>query len=137
MQRWAPAIAAVFLGLSAVGFAQTPSIERTVKAQGGRDVRIGVFASIRPDCTAGALPTIRLKDPPKHGKVTVKQAKLRTTNIRQCLAMEVPAFVAIYRSNPNYSGDDVVVLEVINSSGKVQIQTITIKVGPVGNGERI
>jgi hypothetical protein len=137
MQRWALAVSAVFFGVSTLAFAQAPAVERTVKAQGGRDVRIGVFASIRPDCTAGALPTIRLKVPPEHGKVTVKQAKLRTTNFRQCLAVEVPAFVAIYRSKPGYSGDDVVVLEVVNPAGKIQVQRITIKVDSSRNGERI
>jgi hypothetical protein len=109
--------------------AQVETKERTVKAQPGQDLRIGVFASIRPDCKSGALPTIKLKEPPSHGNVTVKQGKLRTTNFRQCLAVEVPAFVVVYRSKPDYSGSDTVSLEIINADGKTQIQRIMILVG--------
>jgi len=136
MERWVIRIFAILVALNTAAYAQTQSVERTIKAQGGRDVRLGIFASIRPDCTAGSLPTIRLKVPPKHGKVTVKQAKLRTTNFRQCLAVEVPAFIAIYRSVPDYTGDDVVVLEVI-SGAKIQVQRMTIKVKSRSNRQRI
>ena len=69
---------------------------------------------------------IRLSAPPAHGDVTVKQGKLRTTNLRQCLAAEVPAYIVNYKSKPGFSGSDVLTLEVINSNGKSQLQKITV-----------
>jgi hypothetical protein len=132
------AIGALLLALLAEpAWAQTETVARTVKGQAGRDIRIGVFASIGADCKAGPLPTIRLKQPPAHGAVTVKQGKLRTTNLRQCLAAEVPAFIVVYKSKPEFSGDDTVALEVVNSNGKTQIQNITVTVAAKSTGENI
>lgn len=136
MKHWTTAALAILLLLGADAHAQTRSTSRTLTVPEGRDVRLGIFASIRRDCTAGTPPSVRLMVPPNHGKVTVKNAKLRTTNYRRCLAVEVPAFVAIYRSVSDYSGYDVVVLE-IKSGTKVQIQKIIIKVEARSNGRRI
>jgi hypothetical protein len=123
-------------GTCAPALAQVNSVERTVKGRAGQDIRIGVFASIRSDCKSGPLPTIKLKLPPAHGNVTVKQGKLRTTNFRQCLAAEVPAFIVIYKSKPEFSGSDAVVLEVINPAGKTQLQRITVTIDQ-GGGQPI
>jgi hypothetical protein len=113
---------------SNAALAQTETVERAVKAQAGRDVRVGVFGNVRPDCTSGQLPVVRLKEKPSNGTVTVKQARVRTTRLQNCLAAEVPAFVAIYRSEPGFSGDDVVELEIIGANGSKQIRRITITV---------
>jgi hypothetical protein len=132
------AISALLLALLvSPALAQTETVERAVKGQAGRDIRIGVFASISPDCKAGPLPTIRLKQPPAHGAVTVKQGKLRTTNLRQCLAAEVPAFIVVYKSKPEFAGDDIVTLEVINANGKTQLQRITVSVATNSGGHSI
>ena len=132
------AISALLLALLfSPALAQTETVERAVKGQAGRDIRIGVFASIGADCKAGSLPTIRLKEPPAHGAVTVKQGKLRSTNLRQCLAAEVPAFIVVYKSKPEFSGDDIVTLEVINANGKTQLQRITVSVATNSGGHSI
>jgi len=136
MKRWTTAVLALLLLSGAAAYAQTRSTSRTLTVQDGRDVRLGIFASIRRDCTAGSPPSVRLVVPPNHGKVTVKNAKLRTTNFRQCLGVEAPAFVAVYRSVPDYSGYDLVVLE-IKSGTKVQIQKIIIKVETRADSRRI
>lgn len=128
-------LAAGLFALSALPLgAETVSVDRKVKAQSGREVRVGVFASMKPDCTPGRLPTVRLKETPKNGKVTVKQGRLRATNFKQCLAAEVPAFIAIYRSQPDFSGSDELTLEVVSANGKIQLQRIevTVEKPPVG-----
>jgi hypothetical protein len=84
-------------------------------------VRVGVYTNIRPDCTTGALPSIRLATPPAHGKVSVKRGLLKATNYKQCLAMEVPAFIAFYRSAADFDGTDSFELEVSVPGGKKQL----------------
>ena len=84
----------------------------------------------------GALPTIRLSEEPKHGKVTVRSGKVRTTNLQKCLAAEVPAFVVIYRSSPDFEGQDEVALDVATGE-KRQIQRITITVTNAKGMQRI
>jgi hypothetical protein len=43
---------------------------------------------------------------------------------RICLALEVPAFVAFYRSRADFVGVDVLTLEVRFPDGKTQVQRI-------------
>ncbi len=93
---WWAVAAAVLCAVSAAG-AQITSLDREVKATPGREVRVGIYTSMRADCTAGPLPAIRLSVAPEHGTVTVRRATLKATNVKQCLADELPALVAFYR----------------------------------------
>jgi hypothetical protein len=78
--------------------AQVQSVSRTASGAPDTDIRVGVYVNVRPDCTSGPLPSIQLTSPPENGKVTVKKATVTATNHKQCLALQVPAFVAVYRS---------------------------------------
>ena len=117
--------------------AEVRTVESLVRAQPGKDVRIGVYVNVRRDCTSGPLPGIRLSKPPANGKVVVKKGKVTATNYKQCLALQVPAFVAYYRSRPEFNGRDIVDLEVKYSSGRVEIQRIRITVGRPSRDEPI
>src|ERR1041384_2954454 len=65
-----PLVTLALLGQSA---AQTQTVERTVKGTANKDVQIGVYLNVQPDCSSGPLPTIRLVTQPQSGKVTVKK----------------------------------------------------------------
>jgi hypothetical protein len=105
------------LGLPAAAFGQQ-TIERQYKAKPDTSINVGIFSSINKDCTAAPLPVIRLVIPPAHGKVTVKQGRLRATNLKECLGTELPAFV-------------------MGSGGKAQFQKITVTVMKPGSGQGI
>jgi hypothetical protein len=112
-----------------VARAQVGSVQRELKVSPGRDVRAGVFTDIRPDCTAGPLPAIRLASAPAHGTVTVKRAVLKITNFKQCLAAEAPAVVAIYRAAQDFSGSDTFDLEISFPGGRKQVQHFHVSLG--------
>ena len=118
----------VLLWLPTAILAQTQTIERQIKGAPETDINVGIFSSINPNCTAGPLPVIVLITPPARGNVTFKKGHLRATNLKQCLGMELPAFVAIYRSSAGFIGQDVFTLEVISPGGKSQFQRITVTV---------
>src|SRR5580693_5552654 len=123
-----PSFAAAMIlcvGTLAAG-AQDDVVERQLKAAPGRDVRVGVFTDIRPDCTSGPLPAIRLATPPAHGNV--KRGTLKATNIKQCLAIEVPAFVAFYHASADYSGADVFELEIGLPNGQKRRERVHVTV---------
>lgn len=103
-------------------------VERTVKALPNRDTQIGLYLNVRPDCSSGPLPTIRLANPPGSGTVIVKSAKVKATNYKACLALEVPGYVALYKSKPEFLGDDVLTIEVKYPQGRTEIQKITVNV---------
>jgi hypothetical protein len=108
------------------------TVERAVKAAPSKDTQIGVYVNVLPDCTSGPLPTIRLATPPSSGKVVVKTGKVKATNYKACLALEVPAYIAFYKSPPDFLGDDVLTIEVKYPGGRTEWQKITVKV--VGSG---
>jgi hypothetical protein len=125
------------LGLLTLAAAQTSAVSRNVKAMSGRDIRLTIFANVRPDCTSGPLPTIRLVIPPEHGRIVVKRGRLNATNIKNCLAVEVPALVAFYRSAADFEGNDSAILEIKTASGAQQLQRFTIKVDKAGGDQKI
>ena len=136
--RWRMTLAAarrpcVALGLAAVlclsAFAASAQTEREIKGVPGKDVRVTVFIDIKADCTSGPLPAIRLAVPPTHGRVTVKRAMLKATNLKQCLATEVPAFVVFYRAADAYNGGDEFVLEINSAAtGRKTLQHFHVDV---------
>jgi hypothetical protein len=131
------AAAALLCGVSD-GYSQDNSIDREIKAAPGREVRVGIYSSIRPDCTAGPLPAIRLAVAPEHGTVTVRRAMLKATNIKQCLAIEAPAFVAFYRASQDLKSDDRFELEVSFATGRKQLQRFHVSISNARNdGQRI
>jgi hypothetical protein len=116
---------------------QSRTIERTVRSVPNKDTQVGVYLNVQPDCTSGQLPTIRLVSPPASGKVIVKTAKVKATNSKACLALEVPAYVAIYKSPPDFLGNDVMTIEVKFVGGRTEIQKITVNVAGAGAQQKI
>ena len=103
-------------------------IERAVSAAPGHDVRVGVYTDIRSDCTTGPLPAIRLAVAPAHGAVSVKRGTLKATNFKQCLGIDVPAFVAFYRAAAEFTGSDIFELEITASNGRKQHERVRVLV---------
>jgi hypothetical protein len=120
---------ALAVGCITSASARVQSVNRTVSGQPDTDIRVGVYANVRPDCTSGPLPSIQLTSPPENGKVVVRKAKMTATNYKRCLALEVPAFVALYRSRADFVGVDVLTLEVRFPDGKTVVQRISVTVG--------
>jgi hypothetical protein len=117
--------------------AQEQIVNRSINGRPDTDVQIGIYVNVKPDCTSGPLPSIQLIGPPENGKVTVKQGKVTATNYKQCLAVEVPAFIAFYHSRPEFSGVDVVLLQVKYPAGKTETQKISVIVGSGTPGKGI
>ena len=128
-------LAATTTGAIAEG--QSQVVERSVKSFPNKDTRIGVYINVRPDCTSGPLPTIRLVSPPASGKVVLKSGRVKATNYKACLALEVPAYVAFYKSPPDFVGNDFLTIEVKFVGGRTEIQKITVTVADVGAQQKI
>ncbi len=136
MRRYKSAAALLVMVLASVRLAcaQSSLLDRAVKAVPGQNTRVGIYTDIRPDCTSGPLPAIRLAHAPAHGTVSVKRGMLKATNIKQCLAIDVPAFVAFYRAAADFSGADEFELEITFASGHKQIQHFQVIAAGSTNG---
>src|SRR5258706_5037211 len=132
-------VLAALMGGIGGSWAQSPvqMVERSIKTVPNKDTQIGVYLNVLPDCSSGPLPTIRLATSPASGKVVVKTAKVKATNYKACLALEVPAYVAFYKSPPEFLGDDVLTIEVKYAGGRTEIQRITVNVVGVGAQQKI
>jgi hypothetical protein len=132
-------VAIALIALATPSMAQSPlaTVERSIKALPNKDTQIGLYLNVREDCTSGPLPTLRLISPPKSGKVVVKTAKVKATNYKACLALEVPAYIAFYKSAPDFSGADVMSVEVSYPAGRTEIQKITVNVSGAGAQQKI
>ncbi len=100
-------------------------------------MRIGIYINLEPDCTSGPLPAIRLIAKPAHGTVTIKRGKITGTNYKHCQAVEVPGFVAIYRSKPDFVGVDVMMIEVRYPGIRAEVQRIRVTIGRGLPGQEI
>ncbi len=137
MRRLRPVVVACVLSLCAPAYAQVQTVDRAFKGDAGKDIRIGVFINVSKDCTSGPLPAVRLSTTPQHGKVTVRQGKVKATNYKECLALEVPGFVAFYRSQADFKGVDELILEIKFPNGRTEIQRIRVTVGGGGPNREI
>jgi hypothetical protein len=111
------------------------TVERAARGPAAKNIQVGVFLNVQPDCSSGPLPAIRLVGPPANGTVAIKRGKVSATNYKQCLALEVPGFIAFYQSKPDFTGTDVVTLEIKYPQGRTELQRITVSIGgPAGPG---
>ncbi|MFC5323129.1 hypothetical protein [Bradyrhizobium oligotrophicum] len=120
--------------------APTPApstVERNAKGLAGKPIQVGIYLNVQPDCSSGPLPSIRLVTPPGNGTVTIKRGKVSATNYKQCLALEVPGFIAFYQSKTDFAGTDTVTLEVKFPQGRTEVQRIMINVGVGPAGQKI
>lgn len=116
--------------------AQGTTVQRAAKGASGKDIRIGVYINVLANCSSGPLPAIQMVVPPANGSATVKRAKVSLTNYKNCMALEVPAFIGIYRSKPEFSGSDHLTLTVSYPNGRTETQQITVTVGTRENRGR-
>jgi hypothetical protein len=121
------ALAAAVAGAATTAAGQ--EVTRSARGEPGRDIRVGVYLNVKQDCTSGPLPTIRLVDKPANGTVTVKSAKINAKNYKQCLALEAPAYVAFYKSEPTFNGVDSFTIEIRYQEGRTETQKLNVTVG--------
>ena len=123
--------------LSTLAAAQVQTVSRSANGKPDTDIRVGVYVNVKPDCTSGPLPSIQLTSQPENGKVTVKQGNVTATNYKQCLALQVPGFIAFYRSRVDFAGVDAFTLEVKFPGGRTEVQRISVTVGSGSPGRPI
>ena len=121
------ALAIIVAGASSTALGQT--VTRAARGEPGKDIRVGVYVNVKQDCSSGPLPTIRLVDKPANGTVTVKSAKINAKNYKQCLAAEVPGYVAFYKSEPTFNGIDSFSIEIKYPEGRTETQKLNVTVG--------
>jgi hypothetical protein len=100
-----------------------------VEAIPDKPVQLSYHASAhKSNCSAGALPTIRVLAAPTSGTLTVRKAVLTTSKIPGCPNLKTPAQVVFYVADTGYEGPDHVKYEVTSENGEVATYNVTITV---------
>lgn len=98
----------------------------------GERTREGVAWLIKPDCSMQSIPTVRVVEPPKHGKlVIVKESVFPTTAkgiYSKCKAVKVQGSVGYYTSDKGYLGMDSLTVRVSYGNGRIEDSVLNIKV---------
>jgi hypothetical protein len=103
---------------------------KTVNAAPGKPVRLGIYPAMHKDCSPGPLPEVRIVQPPANGIFRVRRAKGKVNAPGRCPAgTEISVQIAIYQSNPNFVGNDIVTYE-ISAEGIKHSYTINVSVAP-------
>ncbi len=119
--RFSLAATALLVVLAGSAGAQDDVVQRDLPVTSGQERRVGVYTFVEPDCGPGPLPEIKLVSPPAHGAVRVHTGRVKLTNFKRCLAIEVPALAAFYRAANNFTGADEFTLEIMTANRHKQL----------------
>jgi hypothetical protein len=75
-----------------------------------------------------------LVEAPANGTVIIKQAGGPRDQLRAMPGAGSARFIAFYQSKPDFSGTDLVVIEIKYSEGRTELQRITVNVGTGPDG---
>ena len=91
------------LASPAIVFAQTPTVERQIKGKPDTNINAGIFA------TSATIAPLDLTGSEAGCSSGPRQGNRKTGAVarHQCLGLELPAFVAIYRSAQDFIGQDI------------------------------
>jgi hypothetical protein len=98
------------------------SIELTRAVASDHALRLDFLYSLNPDCTSLGFATVRILEPPKHGKVTFENGTGFPTfpqnNLRyECNKSRSDGVVLTYEPDSGYTGTDSINVDVIYASG--------------------
>lgn len=122
------AILVAVVALTAPALAQT-TVTRSENVASGKTVRLAIVPNLKKDCSAGPMPEIRVSGAPKNGSLVTKVGKIKTPASYRCPNKDAAVQAVFYESKANFTGADEVVVDIKNSDGQVQTQTIKITVG--------
>jgi len=97
------------LGFLMVMFVATTAIADTVR----RTVSVNKASPVashsiyNPDCTAGNIPDFKIREAPKHGKVSFQVISVKLDErTGRCAGKDVKASLVVYQPNRGFRGED-------------------------------
>lgn len=107
-------------------------VEFNKVAVSGERTREGVAWHIKPDCSMQNMPTVRVVEPPKHGKLEIVKEGIFPTTAKglynKCRSVKVQGSVGYYTSDKGYIGMDRLTVRVSYGNGRIEDTVLNIKV---------
>lgn len=131
------AFSLVIVAISASGCVTTSAdgvrqVSHDKSVTSGHRERVGRAWHINPDCSTAGAPTIRVVEPPTHGKLTLVAEKEALTGAKggfaKCNSTKQSMIDYYYQSSPGYSGSDTFTLRISFGNGTVKDSVTGIQV---------
>jgi hypothetical protein len=131
------ALASALIAISTSGCVTTSAdgvaaVSHDKIAKSGQRDRVGHAWHINPDCSVTRRPTVRVVEPPAHGKLALieEQEVLEEAKGRfaKCNSLKLPMIGYYYQSTSAYIGADRFVVRVSFGNGSVKDSIINIQV---------
>ena len=119
-------VGTVAIASAAPGLAQE-KFWRTVQVPAGATARLGSFSNLKPDCSPGPLPEIKVVTPAKTGVIAVRRRQGKLGPATRCPNADATAQIVSYQAKPT-PGQDEVAFQVTLPNGKVVLHTVVISV---------
>jgi hypothetical protein len=102
-------------------------------AAAGKPLQLYWATSVNPDCSSAGAVTMKVAEPPSHGRVTISRTgvfpNFSAMNVRQrCNTRRVAGVKAFYTSRRGYQGPDRVAIDVIWPTGRYLRHDVSIAV---------
>ncbi|WP_245441898.1 hypothetical protein [Rhizobium phaseoli] len=124
-------VGAVLAGCTTTGPDGLKRYQKNITVASGERTRLGAAFSLNPDCSAKAVPEVRIREAPKHGKVeSLRELTFPNSKgeYKKCTSTKVPATVGYYTPDKGFVGKDRVVVRTSYKNGVVDEGVINITV---------
>ncbi|MBY5391031.1 hypothetical protein [Rhizobium leguminosarum] len=127
----AMSVGAVLAGCTTTGPDGLKRYQKNITVASGERTKLGAAFSLNPDCTAKAVPEVRIREAPKHGKVeSLRELAFPNSKgeYKKCASTKVIATVGYYTPDKGFVGKDRVVVRTSYRNGVVDEGVINITV---------
>jgi Domain of Unknown Function with PDB structure (DUF3857)/Transglutaminase-like superfamily len=111
----------------------SPPLELAKAVAVGQKLRVEFLYAIEPDCSSMGVTSVRILEPPQHGKLTVKNGQGFTSFAKEnqrygCNMQKSPGTFVYYEPAPGFAGKDSMTLDIIFPTGQSSKQRYAIDV---------
>lgn len=99
----------------------------------GQKLRVEFLYAIEPDCSSMGVTSVRILEPPQHGKLTVENGQGFTSFVKEnqrygCNVQKSPGTFVFYEPTPGFAGKDSMTLDIVFPTGQSSTQRYAIDV---------
>jgi hypothetical protein len=111
--------------------AQPPDLTKVVAI--GQRLRVEFLYALEPDCSSMGVTSVRILEPPQHGKLTVENGQGFTGFAKEnqrydCNMRKSDGTLVFYDPEPGFAGNDTITLDIIFPTGQSSRQHYAIDV---------
>jgi hypothetical protein len=107
------------------------SIER--KGRSGRDILLGTYLTLEPECRIGPAPALDVPDPARNGSIVTRPMAINLREVpgarpRGCVGTSPSGLGLFYRADRRFKGEETITYRLTYPDGSIREVRATIRV---------